>query len=235
MRKSARSRLHGGQAAYRLLGIGLAGGVGVLGNAPHTLDAVVRGDHGLDDIHIGTLPRHGNGDVLDTEVRRDAEMAVVTGKRAEELHGLAAVVGGIRAPGLAARGAATPELAAHVVLDQKAGGTQHERLLGGNAQHLACKRARRGNAFEATIVGAIDRTSRRSEAESIRSSMGREYRPAAERACRAPYRARARALSRHLPGIEARRLQHRARLRPSADTSSAWELSFGDTYPLMLK
>ncbi len=147
--------LHLGKAADHVVAKGDTRGVGVLGHAPDALDGVVLGHEALDLVHVGALGRHGNGDVLDAEVVGDAEVAVIARSRAEELDRLTRVRGGILRPRRVAAGAAAPEHAGDVVLDEQARRPEHERLVGRATEELARELARRGDALKATVVRAV--------------------------------------------------------------------------------
>ena len=74
------------EATHRFVGIRDAGGVGVLGHAPHAFDGVVFGDKSLDLIHVGTVFVHRDGNHFDAVALGDAKVAIVSGHGAEPLY-----------------------------------------------------------------------------------------------------------------------------------------------------
>ena len=80
--------LHERHPLHHLIREGYAGGVGVLGHAPDALDGIVLAHQRFDDIHVGTVLFHGDGDHLDAELLSDREMPVVAGSRADEFDAL---------------------------------------------------------------------------------------------------------------------------------------------------
>ena len=78
-----RSHLH--QPANGLPGVRDARRVRVDRHAPHALDGRVRGDEFLDQVDVGAVLAHRHGDHLDAEALGDREVAVVAGRRAQEL------------------------------------------------------------------------------------------------------------------------------------------------------
>ena len=61
--------------------------VGILGDAPHTLDRRVP-DRFFHRIHIGAVSRHGNGNHFHAKGGTNLEMPVIAGGRTEEFHSL---------------------------------------------------------------------------------------------------------------------------------------------------
>ena len=76
-------------------------------------------------------------------------MAVVARRRAQPLDALELVPRGVAGHAL------FPVVHDDVLHDVKAGGAQHDGLLRGDAQELAGKLARGGNALKAAVVGAV--------------------------------------------------------------------------------
>ena len=148
-------RLHRGEATDRLVGVGVARGVGVLGDAPDALDTLIGRDEALDLVHVRTVLDHTHGNVLDAQILGDAEVAIVAGRGTEELDTRAVVRGGELGPRSMAARALEPAHGHGIMLDQQTGATEHERLGRIDAQKLPGERAGGGDALEATVVAAV--------------------------------------------------------------------------------
>ena len=81
--KVGRTGPHRRKPADRLVGIGLARRVRIAWNAPHSPDGRIL-HQGLDRIHVGPLPGHGDGQHAEPELFAQAEMPVVARHRADE-------------------------------------------------------------------------------------------------------------------------------------------------------
>ena len=79
-------RLHGGEALDHAVRERDARGIGVLGHAPDALDGVVLPHEGFDDVHIGAVLLHADGDHLDAELLADGEVTVIARSGTDELH-----------------------------------------------------------------------------------------------------------------------------------------------------
>ena len=80
-----RSRLEFREAADRLIRVGIAGRVAVLGHAPDSLDRLVLAHQLLDHVHIGAAGIRGNRDHLYAKILCDRKVPVIAGNRAKEL------------------------------------------------------------------------------------------------------------------------------------------------------
>ena len=78
--------MHACQTAYRLIGVGIAGRVRVLRNAPDSLYGRVGGHILLYQIHIRTICGHRNVDHLDAKIFSNGEMSVISRYRTQEFN-----------------------------------------------------------------------------------------------------------------------------------------------------
>ena len=78
--------LHGGEPLHHAVREGDAGGIGIFRHAPDALDGIILSHESLDDVHIGTVLLHADGDHLDAELLAYGEVAVIAGGGTDELH-----------------------------------------------------------------------------------------------------------------------------------------------------
>ena len=144
-----RGGLHGSDAADRLVGINDAVGVRIFRHVPHTLDAWIL-DEILDDVHVGAVFSHGNGDELKAEAFGDLEVAVIARGGAEPLDAL------FFAPGLfAVQKAVGVGLGNGVVHELKACVAAHEDLRVLAAEKFCKERACACKALELAVVARV--------------------------------------------------------------------------------
>ena len=77
------TRAHGAEPSHGLVGIGLPCRIGILRDAPHSLDGGI-GDQAFHGIHVGPLPRQWNGEHPDAVFLANREMPVVARHRAQK-------------------------------------------------------------------------------------------------------------------------------------------------------
>ena len=140
---------HAGQAAYHLVGIGCAAGVGILRHAPDALDRSIFGNQALHLVHIRAVLVHGNGDHLDAKGLGHAEVPIVTRTGAQPFHLVKL------APRRMAQRAEHPTTSHGVVHDVQAGVAEHHHMLGVIVEHGGHKALRLGNAVEHAVVSAV--------------------------------------------------------------------------------
>ena len=109
-----RSAGHGCEACDGIVRVCDASRVGVLGDAPYSLDSIVFADEGFYFVHVRSVFVHADGNHLDAEKLGDGEVAVVSGNRAEPRYVLEL------APGLLAEIAVQKTVAHKVVHDVEA-------------------------------------------------------------------------------------------------------------------
>ena len=132
-----------------LVGVDDAVGVRVLRHVPHALDARVP-DEVFDNVHVGTVFGHGNGDELKAEAFGDLEVAVISRGGAEPLDVL------FFAPRLfAVQKAVGVGLGNGVVHELKACVTAHEDLRDLAAEKFGKQRACALQALELAVVARV--------------------------------------------------------------------------------
>ena len=144
-----RRGLQPGEAAHRLVAVGIALGVGILGHAPDALDGLVLGHQLLHQVHLGAGGRHGHGDHLDAEILGDGEVAVVAGHGAQELHLVQL------APGRGAHDAVGVGAGHRVVHHVQAGIAVDDDVLGVVLHHVAQQLPGLLDAGQRAVVAAI--------------------------------------------------------------------------------
>ncbi len=144
-----RRGLHGRDPFDGLIRIGLTGGVRVLRDTEHALDFRVFRKL-FDHIHVGARGSHRDRDELETEVLGDAEVAVIPGRRAQELATALDDPGFIPFPG--AHGVALHEVVEHHVEARVAA---DDDLLDRNAEDLGEQASRLDEAHEVAVVQDI--------------------------------------------------------------------------------
>ncbi len=135
-----------GKGAHGLVAVGDAGGVGVHGDAPDALDGGIVLDKVAHDVHIGAVGSHGNGDVLDAVVGGHGKVAVVAGRRAQELDLVELAPGGV------ASDAVGVGVSHGVVHEVKARRANDQHVCRIDAQKLGRKGAGRGQAVRRAVV-----------------------------------------------------------------------------------
>ena len=143
--------LKSSKALNSLVGVGAAEGVGVLRNAPHTLDGLVLSNKLLYQVHVGAPFGKGDVDHFDAEELADGEVTVITGNRAKELNLV------VLAPGLFGTEYALKHSSCHAVVHKgKRRRTNNDGLLGSNthifAEHSSCL----GDTGKLTVVAAVN-------------------------------------------------------------------------------
>ena len=78
------SGLQSCKAPDSFIGIGDAGGVGILGHTPAALNGFVVSHQAFDQIHVGPCLQHRHGDHFKAEVLRHGKMPVIARSRAQE-------------------------------------------------------------------------------------------------------------------------------------------------------
>ena len=141
--------LHGGEPFHHAVREGDAGGVGIFRYAPDALDGVVLSHERFDDVHVGSVLFHADGDHLDAELLADGEVAVIAGGGTDELH-LFEVV-----PGSAAE---HPELLCKVhegVHKVEAAAVADEHFLALHSEELRKERLARLGAAEVAVIARV--------------------------------------------------------------------------------
>ena len=142
--------LHRSQTADRLVGIGIAVGVGVLGVTPDTLDGRVGSDKTLNGIHIGTCLCHLNGNKLEAQGLCNGKVTVVTGARTKEGKLL------LFSPrSLTAHNAVKERSRDGVVHKIEGCVTANYYIFSGDTQKVCEKLLRFGNTVKNTVVTAV--------------------------------------------------------------------------------
>ena len=147
--KVRRGGLHLRDALNGLVGVDDAVGVGILRHVPHTLDARVL-DEIFDDIHVGAVFGHGNGDELKAEALGHLEVAVVAGRGAEPLDALF-----LTPRPFAVQKAVRVSLGNRVIHELKARVAAGEDLRGLAAEDLGEQRAGALKALELAVVAGV--------------------------------------------------------------------------------
>ena len=141
--------LHGGESFDHAVRESDARGIGILGHAPDALDGIVLSDKGLDDVHIGTVLFHADGDHLDAELLTDGEVAVVAGRGTDELDFFQAVPG---------RGAEHAELLCEMhkrVHEIEAATVADEYFLRFHTEKLGKERLARFRTAEIAVIAGV--------------------------------------------------------------------------------
>ena len=144
-----RRRLQVSKTEHRLLRVGDARRVGVLGHAPDSLDFRIVVDVLLDHVHIRAVLVERDVDHLDSEELRDLEMAVVTRHRAEEFHSVELAPGRIAADTV---GHGTGHRIEH---DIERRVSENDHILRLNLGHLAHQVLGLGDAEQDTVVADV--------------------------------------------------------------------------------
>ena len=130
----------GGEAANDFIRVSDARGVRVLGNAPDALDRRIVLDEAHDLVHVGALRRHANGHVRVAHGGADCEVAIIAGRRAQELERAA---GGLNRMGLAAANAVDPAMDDDVVHDVQARRSTEDEIVRVDAKKICHETASR--------------------------------------------------------------------------------------------
>ena len=143
-------RLHRSDTLNRFGGIGKARGVGILGNAPHTLYGFIGRNELFYHIHIGAVLVKRYIDHFDAEEFADSKMSVISGNGTKEgdlivlRPGLAAVLDGVKHT---ACNRIVHKVQARVAAD--------DDMIGGNSKHFAKQTLHFVNAVKSAIVTAV--------------------------------------------------------------------------------
>ena len=139
---------HRRQTAHHCIGIGVAVGVGIFRHTPNALYRRVL-HKALHQVHIRAILMHRNQQKLHAEIFRDAEMAVITGCRAQEF-------ACTFSPALAfAKTFAHGELC-HMIHHSQAGAAAHQRFFRCCAQQISKKAACFRHAFQGAVVAGVN-------------------------------------------------------------------------------
>ena len=142
-------RLQTGHPADSLVRVGVPAGVRVLRHAPDALDGLILGDKLLDQVHIRTVLKHRHRDILDPEILRDGEMAVVSRHHTEEFHLVQL------APGRISHDAVAVGAGNGVVHDVQAGVPVEDQVVIGDLHHVSHQLLGLRNAAEHAVIPAV--------------------------------------------------------------------------------
>jgi hypothetical protein len=141
--------LHGGKAAHHFVGIGLALGIAVLGDAPDALDGGILSGQLFHHIHIGAVVQHGDGDHFHAKLLADGEMTVVAGSGAKPFDLVKL------APGGAAGRAEDPQAHHGVVHHVEAGASAGDHVVRGDLKDLGEQRPAGGDALQNAVIADV--------------------------------------------------------------------------------